>query len=73
MANQQIDRGQRYRDINPRAFGRTGSDWIVEEVQTSRDGIQHARLVCVSDPTVRKTLAAAVLGDLRRFARMPPS
>ena len=72
MAKRMVERGQRYRDIQRGIYGRSASEWIVEDLQISRDGILHARLVSASDPTVRKTLAAEVLGDPRRFELVPP-
>ena len=49
-------------------YGRTASSgWIVEAVGTDAQGIRHARLVSVTDPTKRKTLAAEVLADPSRF------
>ena len=68
MAKRAIEPGQHYRDIQPGIYGRSAaSDWIVEEVQTGADGIRHARLVSVADPTMRKTLSADVLADPARF------
>jgi hypothetical protein len=68
MAKRSIEPGQRYRDIQPGIFGRfSAADWIVETVQTDVYGIRHARLVSITDPTERKTLAAEVLADPARF------
>ena len=39
----------------------------MEAVQTDTQGIRHARLVNVADPTERKTPAADVLADPSRF------
>jgi len=63
MANRTVEPGQRYRDIRRSV----ASEWIVEAVQTNANGIRHARIVSVADPTERKTLAAEVLCDATRF------
>jgi hypothetical protein len=67
MAKRAVEPDQRYREVRPGIYGRSASDWIVEQVQTDALGIRHARLVSVADPTVRKTLAAEVLADPTRF------
>lgn len=68
MAKRTIDSGQRYRDVRLGIYGRLpASDWMVEGVHTGTDGISYARLVSVTDPTVRKTLAATVMVDPARF------
>ena len=63
----QIKPGQRFRDVQPGLFGRTGSEWIVEHVFTGTDGLQYARVVSSSDASQRKTLSATIIGDRRRF------
>ncbi|MGO8918479.1 MAG: hypothetical protein ACLQJR_21475 [Stellaceae bacterium] len=71
MAKRTVEPGQRYRDVRPGIYGRlAASDWIVEDVQTDANGIRHARLVSVADPTVRKTLAAEVLVDPAQFEQV---
>jgi hypothetical protein len=68
MAKRTVEPGQRYRDARRGIYGRSvASDWIVEAVQTDAQGIRHARLVSVADPTERKTLAAEVLVNPARF------
>jgi hypothetical protein len=59
--------GQRYRDVQPGRFAVPAQEWAVEAVFTGADGIGHARLVGVLDPTQRKTLSVFVLLDHRRF------
>jgi hypothetical protein len=59
--------GQRYRDAQPGRFALPALEWAVEAVFTGADGIGHARLVGVLDPTQRKTLSVFVLLDQRRF------
>jgi hypothetical protein len=67
MAKRTIEPGQCYRDVRPGNYSRAASEWIVEAVIVSTDGIRHARLVNVADRTVRKTLSAEVLADPARF------
>ena len=62
--------GQRYQDAQQRNFGRPGLEWVVQDLITGTDGLAYARLACVSDPTKRKTLSSAVLGDRHRFQRL---
>jgi hypothetical protein len=65
-----IERGQRFRDGHPGAFGGSGTEWIVEAVFRGTDGVQYAQLVCASDLSQQKTLSIDVLNDRRRFQRM---
>jgi hypothetical protein len=62
--------GQRFRDIHPGLFGRTGSEWIVQDVFVGTDGLRYARVVLSSDASQVKTLSVAVLTDRRRFASL---
>jgi len=71
MAQKQpIAAGQRFRDIRHGTFGASGLEWLINELFTGVDGIAYAHLTCTRDPTQRKTLSIAVLGDRRRFARV---
>ena len=70
MPNLPVELGQRYRDIQPGAFGTTRTEWIVERIFESIDGLQHARLVSASDLTQEKSLSVDVLLDRRRFQRV---
>jgi len=65
-----IERGQRFRDAYPGIFGRSRSEWIVENLHIGTDGAEYARLVSAFDPSMRKTLSVAVLSDRRRFERI---
>ncbi len=67
---QPITLGQRFRDLQARSFGRPGLEWIVESLLTGSDGIEYARVVCATDPTRRKTLSRAVLGERSRYQRV---
>jgi hypothetical protein len=62
--------GERYRETQRGVFARPASDWVVKAVYTGDDGIEHARLVRVSDPSQQKTLSAGVLVDRRRFEQV---
>jgi hypothetical protein len=64
---QPVTIGQRYREAQPRAFGRAGQEWIVETLFTGTDGIAYAALVRASDPPERKTLSLTALVDRWRF------
>lgn len=70
VAKQPVATGQRFRDIRRGLFGPSGLEWEVQELVTGVDGIAYAHLVCTLDPSQRKTLSLAVLGDRRRFARV---
>lgn len=69
-ARESVTLGQRYRDIFPGVFGPSITEWTVDDVFIATDGGEYARLSCANDPTQRKTLSLAVLGDRRRFARV---
>lgn len=69
-SNQQIARGARYRDLQATIFGQPQREWIVLDVYSANDGIEHARLVSAANPAERKTLSVAVLRDRRRFERL---
>jgi hypothetical protein len=40
MSKQPVERGQRYRDVHPDAFGPVGTEWIVEALSRGTDGAQ---------------------------------
>lgn len=66
-SNSTIAPGQRFRDTERSLFGRSGAEWIVQDVFVGTDDLLYARIARASDPTDRKTLSAAVLDDRRRF------
>jgi hypothetical protein len=71
MAKREIEPGQRYCDVSRGVFGRpVNSAWIVEAIATDELGVAHARLARVANLSVRKTLAASVLADPRRFKKV---
>jgi hypothetical protein len=66
MTSKQPQIGDRYRDIattSPKVV------WILSELFTSRNGIEHAHLVSAADATESKTLALSVVADPKRFVR----
>jgi hypothetical protein len=69
-SNRSVAIGERFRETQRGVFARPASDWVVKAVYTGDDGIEHARLVLVSDPSQQKTLSAAILGDRRRFEQI---
>ena len=64
MAFKEPQIGQRYRSVGS-AF--RNAVWVLTEIFTSYDGIDHARLTSVHDATERKTLAVSVIADTSRF------
>jgi hypothetical protein len=62
-----IGTGRRYRDINLRLWGHQSRIWMVESVFVGADGLEHARLCCVDEPSLHKTLSISVLRDKRQF------
>jgi hypothetical protein len=70
ISKQAVERGQRYRDVHPGAFGPIGTEWIVEALFQGTDGVQYALLACSSDLSQQKTLSVDVLNDRRRFQRV---
>jgi hypothetical protein len=70
MTAKQPQVGDQYRNVGS-AF--RNAVWILSDIFTSRDGIQHARLTSVSDATECRTLAVSVIADTRRFVLAEPS
>jgi hypothetical protein len=62
--------GQRYQDIAPGLFGRSGTLYEVKETFTAGDGLSYARVYMITDSKVIKTLSTSVLEDRRRFRRL---
>lgn len=56
--------GEPYRDLGS-PF--RNAVWILTGIFTTRDGIEHARLVSATDATESKTLALSIIADTRRF------
>ena len=64
MTAKQPQIGDRYRDVGT-TFPKTV--WILSELFTTRNGIEHAHLTSMSDATDSKTLALSVVADPKRF------
>jgi hypothetical protein len=64
MAAKEPQVGQQYRSVGS-AF--RNAAWVLTEIFTSHDGIDHARLTSTHDSTERRTLALSVVADTRRF------
>jgi hypothetical protein len=66
-----IEVGSRFQTICDTAFGpRRRSVWRVQTFSERIDGLLHFVLTEERDPTNRKTLSAAALGDQRAFFRV---
>jgi hypothetical protein len=64
MTSKQPQVGEQYRNVDS-AFRK--AVWNLNEIFTSRDGIEHARLSSAYDTTECKTLAVSVVADTNRF------
>ncbi len=64
MASKKPQVGDQYRSVGS-AF--RNAAWVLTEIFTSADGIDHARLTSTHDTTERRTLALSVIADTRRF------
>lgn len=62
-----IEVGQRYREAALGLFGRRGYEFIVLDLFVATDRLHYARVAMAHDPSMRKTIAAAVLADRRRY------
>lgn len=62
-----IEKGRHFRDVQLRLWGNRGRILVVEAVFVGGDGLEHARLFCADEPSLRKTLSISVLKDKRRF------
>ncbi|HSV29743.1 MAG TPA: hypothetical protein VLL76_09285 [Candidatus Omnitrophota bacterium] len=65
MAKREVVTGQRYQPTDSSAV------WEVREVVKDAEGISHARLTRVGDPTAMKTISVAALRDNRLFRLLP--
>jgi hypothetical protein len=63
-----IEVGQHYQEPGRGYLGRPAPIWVVEAVfNNAVDALGYARVACTAEPSLRKTIALAVLGDRRRF------
>lgn len=61
MARREVSPGQRYQPIDSTAV------WEVREMLKDAEGIGHARLAKVGDPTVVKMISVSALRDNRLY------
>lgn len=67
MARREVVTGQRYQPVDSTA------QWEVRELVKDAEGITHARLVRVGDPTNFKTLSVTALKDARLYRLLAPA
>lgn len=66
MARREVVAGQRYQPVD------SSTQWEVRELVKDAEGIVHARLARVGDPTRVKTLSVVALKDARLYKLMAP-
>lgn len=67
MARREVLTGHRYQPTD------SNTQWEVRELVKDAEGIIHARLVRVGDPTHVKTLSVAALKDARLYRLVVPT
>lgn len=65
MARREVVTGQRYQPTDSSAV------WEVRELVKDAEGIIHARMVKVGDPTALKMISASALRDGRLYKLLP--
>lgn len=65
MARREVVAGQRYQPVDSSAV------WEVRELVKDAEGIVHARMIKVGDPTALKMISASALKDSRLYKLMP--
>lgn len=65
MARREVVAGQRYQPTDSSAV------WEVRELVKDAEGIIHARMVKVGDPTALKMISASALRDGRLYKLLP--
>lgn len=66
MARREVVAGQRYQPTD------SSTQWEVRELVKDAEGIVHARLIRVGDPTQVKTLSVVALRDTRLYKLLAP-
>jgi hypothetical protein len=66
MARREVVAGQRYQPTDSSAV------WEVRELVKDAEGIVHARMTKVGDPTALKMISASALRDSRLYKLLPP-
>lgn len=65
MARREVATGQRYQPTD------SSSVWEVRELVKDSEGIVHARMTKVGDPTALKMISVSALKDSRLYKLMP--
>lgn len=65
MARREVVAGQRYQPTDSSAV------WVVRELVKDAEGIVHARMSKVGDPTALKMISASALRDTRLYKLLP--
>lgn len=65
MARREVVAGQRYQPVDSSAV------WEVRELVKDAEGIVHARMTKVGDPTALKMISASALKDSRLYKLLP--
>lgn len=65
MARREVVAGQRYQPTD------SSSVWEVRELVKDSEGIVHARMIKVGDPTALKMISASALKDSRLYKLLP--
>lgn len=65
MARREVVAGQRYQPIDSSAV------WEIRELVKDAEGIVHARITKVGDPTALKMISASALKDSRLYKLVP--
>lgn len=65
MARREVAAGQRYQPTDSSAV------WEVRELVKDAEGIVHARMTKVGDPTALKMISASALRDSRLYKLLP--
>ncbi|MGE5504234.1 MAG: hypothetical protein ACM31L_07400 [Actinomycetota bacterium] len=67
MARREVQPGQRYQQDH------SSSVWEVRELTRDGEGIAHARIMRVGDPTSVKMISVSALKDPRLYRLLPPA
>ncbi len=65
MARREVTPGQKYQQTD------SVSVWQVVDLVKDAEGIIHARMIRVGDPTTRKTISVPALRDSRLYRQVP--
>lgn len=65
MARRDVSPGQKYQQVG------SSSVWEVIDTVKDAEGIAHARMIRLGDPTTRKTISVPALRDGRLYRLLP--